>query len=106
MTIAPGILALHAQMRRWRRHIHQYPEIAFEESATAQLIAEQLRRAGIEVHQGFAGTGVIGVLRRGNSTNSTNSIALRADMDALFIQEQNQFDYASRHPGKDARLRP
>lgn len=97
MTIAPEILALHADMRRWRRHIHQNPETAFEETATAGLIAEQLQRAGIEVHQGLAGTGVIGVLRRGGSTNS---IALRADMDALFIQEQNRFDHASCNSGK------
>jgi amidohydrolase len=97
MTIDPEILALHEDMRRWRRQIHQYPETAFEETATARLVADQLRQAGIEVHQGLASTGVVGVLRRGSSTNS---LALRADMDALFIQEQNQFDYASRHHGK------
>ncbi|MDR4651599.1 MAG: M20 family metallopeptidase [Nitrosomonas sp.] len=97
MKIDPKIVALHEDMRRWRRQIHQYPETAFEETATARLVADQLRQAGIEVHQGLASTGVVGVLRRGSSTNS---LALRADMDALFIQEQNQFDYASRHHGK------
>jgi len=97
MKIDPEIAALHDDMRRWRRQIHQYPETAFEETATARLIADQLRQAGIEVHQGLAQTGVVGVLRRGNSANS---LALRADMDALFIQEQNQFEYASRHHGK------
>lgn len=97
MKIDPKIVALHDDMRRWRRQIHQYPETAFEETATARLVADQLRQAGIEVHQGLAQTGVVGVLRRGNSTNS---LALRADMDALYIQEQNQFDYASRHHGK------
>ena len=103
MTIDPAILALHNDMRRWRRQIHQYPETAFEEIATAQLIADQLRKVGIEVHQGMAETGVIGVLRRGDAgsgRDSNNSIALRADMDALFIQEHNRFDYASRHAGK------
>jgi amidohydrolase len=97
MNIDPEIVALHDDMRRWRRQIHQYPETAFEETETARLVADRLRQAGIEVHQGLAQTGVVGVLRRGNSTNS---LALRADMDALFIQEQNQFDYASRHHGK------
>ncbi|MBY0475958.1 MAG: amidohydrolase [Nitrosomonas sp.] len=97
MHIDPAILALQADMRRWRRQIHQYPETAFEETATARLIAEQLQQAGIKVHQGLAKTGIVGVLRRGNSSDS---IALRADMDALFIQEQNRFEHASRHNGK------
>lgn len=97
MNIAPEILALHADMQRWRRHIHQHPETAFEETATARLIADLLQSAGIEVHQGLAKTGIVGVLRRGNGSNS---IALRADMDALYIQEQNRFDHASCHSGK------
>ncbi|MBX3616593.1 M20 aminoacylase family protein [Nitrosomonas sp.] len=97
MAINPEILALHAEMQRWRRQIHQHPETAFEEDATAQLIMQQLRQAGIEVHQGLAETGVVGVLRRGRSNNS---IALRADMDALYIQEQNSFAHASCHQGK------
>lgn len=97
MNIAPEIQALQADMQRWRRHIHQHPETAFEETATARLIADLLRSAGIEVHQGLAKTGVVGVLRRGNSRNS---IALRADMDALYIQEQNRFEHASCHSGK------
>lgn len=97
MNIVPEILALHAEMRHWRRKIHQYPETAFEETATAQLIAEQLQKMGVEVHQGLAKTGVVGVLRRGNISHS---IALRADMDALYIQEQNDFAHASCHHGK------
>lgn len=97
MRINPEIVALHDDMRRWRRQIHQYPETAYEEIMTARLIADQLRKVGIEVHQGLARTGVVGVLRRGNSSNN---LALRADMDALYIQEQNQFDHASRHHGK------
>jgi amidohydrolase len=97
MNIPLEILALHPDMRRWRRQIHQHPETAFEEAATAQLIAGQLQQAGIEVHQGLAETGIIGVLRRGSGTNG---IALRADMDALYIQEQNRFEHASCHNGK------
>ena len=97
MNIAPEILALHNDMRQWRRQLHQYPETAFEETATAQLITEQLQHMGIEVHQGLAKTGVVGVLHRGDSGHS---IALRADMDALYIQEQNRFAHTSCHHGK------
>lgn len=97
MNIPSEILALHPDMRRWRRQIHQHPETAFEETATAQLIARQLQQAGIEVHQGLAETGIVGVLHRGTGTNG---IALRADMDALYIQEQNRFEHASCHNGK------
>lgn len=97
MNIDPEIIALQTDMRRWRRQLHQYPETAFEETETARLIIEQLQRVGIKVHHGLAKTGVVGILRRGSSTKS---IALRADMDALFIQEQNRFAHASRHHGK------
>ncbi len=97
MNIPAEIQALHADMQRWRRHLHQHPETAFEETATARLIADLLQAASIEVHLGLAKTGIVGVLRRGNSNNS---IALRADMDALFIHEQNRFDHASCHDGK------
>lgn len=97
MNIAPEIQVLHPEMRRWRRLIHQQPEIAFEETATAHLIVEQLQHVGIEVHQGLAKTGVIGILRRGSGGNS---IALRADMDALSIQEKNRFAHVSRNSGK------
>ncbi len=97
MNIPAEIRALQTDMQRWRRHIHQHPETAFEETATARLIADLLQAVGIEVHQGLAKTGIVGVLRRGNSNNS---IALRADMDALFIQEQNHFDHASCNSGK------
>ena len=97
MNIAPEIQLLHPEMRRWRRLIHQQPEIAFEETATAHLIVEQLQHVGIEVHQGLAKTGVVGILRRGSGGNS---IALRADMDALPIQETNRFAHVSRNSGK------
>lgn len=97
MNIPAEILALHTDMQSWRRQIHQHPETAFEETATARLIAQQLQKVRIEVYQGLAKTGIVGVLRRGTGRNS---IALRADMDALFIQEQNRFEYASTNSGK------
>ncbi|MGR9044983.1 MAG: M20 aminoacylase family protein [Gammaproteobacteria bacterium] len=88
---------LHTEMRRWRRFLHQFPETAYEETETARFIAEKLREFGIVVHQGLGGTGVVGSLSVGKGAGK---IALRADMDALFIQEQNQFPHKSRHDGK------
>jgi amidohydrolase len=88
---------LHGEMRLWRQHLHQFPETAFEESGTAKFIAEKLAGFGLEVHQGLGRTGVVATLSAGNSGKK---IALRADMDALFIQEQNTFAHKSRHNGK------
>lgn len=88
---------LHADMQAWRRHLHQHPETAFEENQTAQFVADKLRQFGLSVHQGLAKTGVVATLRVGDSDRK---IALRADMDALFIQEQNGFAHKSKHDGK------
>ena len=83
-------------MRQWRQHLHQFPETAFEETKTAQFIAK-LASFGLDVHQGFGRTGVVATLSAGNSDQK---IALRVDMDALFIQEQSTFAYKSCHDGK------
>ncbi|MDD2723789.1 MAG: M20 family metallopeptidase [Methylovulum sp.] len=88
---------LHEPMRQWRQHLHQYPETAFEEFQTAQFVADKLREFGLAVHQGLGGTGVVGTLKAGTSAKK---IALRAEMDALFIQEHNDFAHKSRHDGK------
>ena len=84
-------------MRLWRRDIHAHPELGFEEQRTADLVAAQLQSFGIEVHRGIGKTGVVGVLKAGSSRRS---IGLRADMDALPIQEANQFEHRSRHEGR------
>ena len=80
----------------FRRDIHAHPELGFCEHRTAGRIAEQLRALGLEVHEGIGRTGVVGVLRNGTSGRS---IGLRADMDALPIQEQTNLPYASTTPG-------
>ncbi|MEF8710379.1 MAG: M20 aminoacylase family protein [Candidatus Accumulibacter propinquus] len=80
-----------------RRDIHAHPELAFNELRTAELVARELTRYGLEVHCGLAGTGVIGVLRKGGGTRA---IGLRADMDALPLQEKNDFPHRSRDPGR------
>jgi len=80
----------------FRRDIHAHPELGFREHRTAGRIAEQLRALGLEVHEGIGRTGVVGVLRNGTSSRS---IGLRADMDALPIEEQTNLPYASTTPG-------
>lgn len=97
MTDINPFANLHKEMRQWRRYLHQYPETAFEENGTADFIAEKLIAFGLKVHRGFGGTGVVGILSAGDSTKK---IAFRADMDALFIHEQNTFAHKSRHDGK------
>lgn len=84
-------------MQAWRHDIHRHPELAFEEQRTAARVAELLNEFGLEVHTGVGNTGVVGVLRKGSSERM---LGLRADMDALKIQEQNQFEYRSINEGK------
>tara|TARA_R110000850_G_scaffold178001_4_gene303897 strand:+ start:383 stop:1582 length:1200 start_codon:yes stop_codon:yes gene_type:complete len=85
------------KMREWRHDLHSNPELGFDETRTARMIADHLRSGGIEVHEGIGGTGVVGILRRGNGAGS---IAIRAEMDALPISEQNEFTYRSTQMGK------
>jgi hippurate hydrolase len=86
------------QMTEWRRHIHSNPETAFEEVGTARFVAERLRSFGLdEVHEGLARTGVVGVIRAGTGSRA---IGLRADLDALDMQEGTGVAWASRNPGK------
>src|SRR3954469_21770460 len=80
-----------------RRDIHAHPELGFEEHRTSKIVAELLREWGIEVHTGIAGTGVVGVLRNGNGKHT---IGLRADLDALPLQEENHFAHRSTHDGR------
>ncbi|MCC3306390.1 M20 aminoacylase family protein [Sneathiella sp. HT1-7] len=81
-----------------RRDIHKYPETAFQETRTAAIVAAELEKAGISVNCGLAATGVVGTLK--GKTASSRTIGLRADMDALFIHEKNEFEYKSVNAGK------
>jgi amidohydrolase len=87
-----------AELTAIRRDIHRHPETAFEEQRTAQIVADKLQSWGIEVHRGLATTGVVGTLKGQRPGQKT--IGLRADMDALHLQEKNDFDYASVHANK------
>ncbi len=92
------VLAEHEKLTAIRRDLHAHPEIGFEEHRTAALVAERLQHWGIEVHTGIGRTGVVGVIR-GRSDGSGRSVGLRADMDALPIQEENDFAHRSKKPG-------
>ncbi len=96
MPLIEAIERQQAELASWRRHLHAHPELGFEERRTADFVAAKLREFGLDVHVGIGGTGVVGVLRVGNETRA---IGLRADMDALPIDERNVFDHRSRHDG-------
>ncbi|HYN60444.1 MAG TPA: M20 aminoacylase family protein [Rubrivivax sp.] len=89
-TVLPEMIEL-------RHHLHQHPELAFEEHATSDLVAQRLTQWGYNVHRGLGGTGLVGTLRHGSGAKS---IGIRADMDALPIVETTGLAYASRHHGK------
>jgi len=99
MPLFDAIVAQADALRAIRRDIHAHPELAFEETRTASLVAERLEAWGIPLHRGLGGTGVVGVIR-GERPDNGRSIGLRADMDALPMQEANTFAHASRYPGK------
>jgi hippurate hydrolase len=97
MPVINRIAAFHEEMIAWRQDIHRNPETAFEEHRTAAFVAQQLEGFGLEVRRGLAGTGVVATLRAGSGARA---IALRADLDALHIQEKNALPYTSCVPGK------
>ncbi|MEY4253931.1 MAG: hypothetical protein RLZZ566_1401, partial [Pseudomonadota bacterium] len=97
MKLLDSIATEAASIVALRRDIHAHPELCYEENRTSDLVATQLSSWGIEVHRGMGTTGVVGVIKNGNSQRS---IGLRADMDALPVHEANTFAHASQHPGK------
>ncbi|MGF6843228.1 hippurate hydrolase [Paraburkholderia youngii] len=97
MVIPAGIAEIEQEMVALRHSIHAHPELAYEEFATGDLVAERLREWGYTVHRGLGQTGVVGQLKLGNGTRR---LGLRADMDALPIHETTGLPYASKRPGK------
>jgi hippurate hydrolase len=98
MAVTNAIGALHAEMTRWRRDLHAHPELGFQETRTSAVVAGLLEEFGLtEVHRSVGRTGVVATLRAGRSTRS---VGLRADMDALPIDEANAFDHRSCHQGR------
>jgi amidohydrolase len=90
VSSAPGMAAI-------RRDLHAHPELCFQEVRTADLVAAKLTEWGIPIHRGLGTTGVVGIVKAGTSARA---IGLRADMDALPMQEFNTFSHTSQHPGK------
>jgi len=100
MPIVNRIADFHPEITAWRRDIHAHPELAYDVHRTAGVVAEKLRNFGCDdVVTGIGRTGVVGVIR-GARTGSVRTIGLRADMDALPIEEANEVPYKSTVPGK------
>ena len=97
MRVINSIVAEFTELSTLRRHLHANPELSFEELRTADLIAEKLTGWGIPHERGLAKNGVVGIVKSGTGPRA---IGLRADIDALPIQELNTFGHASRHAGK------
>ncbi len=97
MKIIDSIVTEAAAIASIRRDIHAHPELCFEEVRTADVVANKLAEWGIETHRGMGTTGVVGIIKSGTSERA---IGLRADMDALPMQEFNTFGHASQHVGK------
>ena len=107
MNLVPQLHELHREMTAWRRELHAHPQTAFEETFASDFIAAKLQAWGIETHRGLATTGVVGVIdgRLPAPTNTAakarpSSIGLRADIDALDVEEQNDVPHRSKFPGK------
>jgi amidohydrolase len=103
MPIVNRIADLQPDIQAWRRDMHEHPELQYNEHRTAALVAERLRQFGCdEVATGLGGTGVVGVIkgRKAPGKSDIRAIGLRADMDALPIQEATELPYASKTRGK------
>ncbi|MBA3928293.1 MAG: amidohydrolase [Xanthomonas sp.] len=95
-AVLDPLMALAPRMTEWRHRIHAWPELGFEEERTSALVAEVLTGLGLEVHTGLGGTGVVAVI---DSGKPGMSIGLRADMDALPMDEQSDLPFRSQRPG-------
>ena len=100
--IRAEIQALQPQLIEWRRRLHQLPELGFKEQITAEFITQKLQEWGIEHQTGIANTGIIAIIkgkRQDTEFIKEPVLAIRADMDALPIQEENEVPYRSQHDG-------
>lgn len=93
-----SIRSLQPQLVEWRRRLHQQPELGFQEKLTAELISQKLQEWGIEHQTGVAQTGIVATIK-GTRLNTEKVLAIRADMDALPIQELNEVEYRSLRDG-------
>jgi amidohydrolase len=97
MNLIDPLIEFQSALQQIRRDIHAHPELCYEEQRTADVVAQKLTEWGIPLLRGLGGTGVVGIIKGGSSARA---VGLRADMDALPMQELNTFAHASRHAGK------
>ncbi|HWW99220.1 M20 aminoacylase family protein [Collimonas sp.] len=97
MNLIDPIIAFQAELQAIRRDLHAHPELNYEEQRTSDVVARKLTEWQIPILRGMGVTGVVGIIKNGSSDRA---IALRADMDALPVQELNTFPHASQHQGK------
>ncbi|MCI4440689.1 hippurate hydrolase [Tibeticola sediminis] len=100
MKLIDTLLADAAAIAEIRRDLHAHPELCFEEARTSDIVAARLTEWGIPIHRGLGKTGVVGIVHGRDGGACGRAVGLRADMDALPIQEHNHFAHASRHAGK------
>ena len=100
MKILDSIAAAASGIAAVRRDIHAHPELCFKEERTADVIAAQLTAWGVPIHRGLGTTGVVGIVHGRDGGACGRAVGLRADIDALPMQEFNTFDHASKYPGK------
>jgi len=100
LKLIDPIVRLQSELQQIRRDLHAHPELCFEERRTADVVAQKLAAWGVEVVRGLGETGVLGIIRGERTGGNGRAIGLRADMDALPMQEINTFAHASTHAGK------
>ncbi|MFC7460519.1 M20 aminoacylase family protein [Hydrogenophaga defluvii] len=100
MKLIDSIVTQAAGIAAVRREIHAHPELCFQEVRTADLVAAKLTEWGIPIHRGLGTTGVVGIIKGRDGGACGRAVGLRADMDALPMQEFNTFAHASKHAGK------
>ena len=100
MQVIDSLVTQAAAIASLRRDIHAHPELCFEEVRTADLVASKLTEWGIPIHRGMGTTGVVGIVHGRDGGACGRAIGLRADMDALPMQEHNAFEHKSQHAGK------
>ena len=98
-VITTKVSAIYEKIKGYREHLHQNPELSYKEFNTMEFVAEKLKEIGIPYEKGVAGTGIIGIIRSSKHSENQACIGLRADLDALPIQEQNTASYKSKVDG-------
>ena len=98
-VITTKVSAIYEKIKGYREHLHQNPELSYKEFNTMEYVAAKLKEIGLPYEKGVAGTGIVGIIRSSKHSENQACIGLRADLDALPIQEQNTASYKSKVEG-------